>query len=173
MTHTEAKALIEEKINAAKELIENAKNGADLSILTTLGYYDDDLNEFESYNEREQLSVIGDIEIRLPSRDGDEDPFVSIGILCDLNRGEVKSDEALNDKLETFDSDIENFIKGLSNAESAEEFLTAESDRLNAEGEKLLKELEEKIAKLNKFMKIGTIAIIVLAVAVFAAKLLF
>lgn len=173
MTHNEARELIVKKIADAKALIESAKNGDALSVKTTLGYYDDKLNESDTYDERCETSLIGDVEIRLPSRDTDEDPFVSIGILCDLKRGEVSSQEALDSEIETFDEDIAKFVASLSNAESAEEFLTAESDKLNEESEKMIGELEEKLARLNKFMKIGTIAIIILAVAVFAAKLLF
>ena len=173
MTHNEARELIKKKIADAKALIESAKNGDALSVKTTLGYYDDKLNESDTYDERCETSLIGDVEIRLPSRDTDEDPFVSIGILCDLKRGEVSSQEALDSEIETFDEDIAKFVASLSNAESAEEFLTAESDKLNEESEKMVKELEEKLARLNKFMKIGTVALIVLAAIIIVAKMIF
>lgn len=173
MTHIDSRELIAKKISDAKALIENTKNGNALSVKTTLGYYDDNLNEAESYDGRGETSLIGDVEIRLPSRESDDDPFISIGILCDLKNGNVKSDEEFNEEIENFDNDIENFIKALSNAENAEEFLIAESDKFDAESEKLVKELEEKLARLNKFMKIGAVALAVLALVILAAKLLF
>ena len=173
MTHNEARELIEKKIADAKSLIESTKNGDALSVNTTLGYYDDNLQESENYDGKGETSLIGDVEIRLPSRDTDDDPLVSIGILCDLKRDEVKSENDFGEELENFDKDLENFVKALSGAEDEEQFLTAESDKLNEESEKLVKELEEKLARLNKFMKIGTIALVVFAVVIFAAKMLF
>ena len=173
MTYVEARELIEKKISDAKALIENTKNGNALALKTTLGYYDSRLVESASYDGRIDTSLIGDLEIRLPSRNEDDDPFISFGILCDLRRGEVKSEEALTEEIESFDEDIEKFIKALSNADNAEDFLTAESDKFNAEGERIFKEFEEKLAKQNKIMKIGMIALISLALVVLALKMLF
>lgn len=173
MTHSEARALIEKKICDAKALIENAKGGDALDVKTTLGYYDDDLNESAEYDERGETSLIGDVEIRLPSRDSEEDPFVSIGILCDLKRGDVKAEEGFAGELENFDKEIEEFVKALSNTENVEQFLTEASDKLDAESEKMVKELEQKLARLNKFMKIGTVALIVLAAIIIVAKMIF
>lgn len=172
MTHSEARALIEKKICDAKALIENAKGGDALDVKTTLGYYDDDLNESAEYDERGETSLIGDVEIRLPSRDSEEDPFVSIGILCDLERGDVKAEEGFAGELENFDKEIEEFVKALSNTENVEQFLTEASDKLDAESEKMVKELEQKLARLNKFMKIGTVALVVLAIVIIVAKTL-
>ncbi|MBQ3016379.1 MAG: hypothetical protein IJD79_06330 [Clostridia bacterium] len=172
MTHLEVKELFEKKSAEAKALIENTKNSSSLSVTPTLAYYDDELNESNSYDEKGETSIIADIEIRLAGRDGEDDPMISIGMLCDLKRGIVKSDEELEEETANFDKEISNFITKLSSAESVEDFITAESEKIDAENEKAVKELEEKLDKLTKYTKIGAFALIALAFLVALIKLL-
>ncbi len=172
MTHLEVKELFEKKAAEAKALVENTKNGSSLSVTPTLAYYDDELNESDNYDEKGETSIIADIEIRLLGRDGEDDPMISIGMLCDLKRGYVKSDEALEEEIANFDKEISEFITKLSSAESVEEFITTESEKIDAENEKSVKELEEKLDKLTKYTKIGAFALIALAFLIALIKLL-
>ena len=129
-------------------------------IKSEISYCDDKLIEAAEYDEKGETSIIGDLEIRIPGRDGEDDPFVSIGILSDLKGGYVKAPGELDEELANFDKEVNEFIKGLSSAESAEEFITAESARIDEENEKKVKEMEEKLDKLTKYTKIGAYSLL-------------
>ena len=171
MTHTEVRELFLKKLDDAQSSIESAKNAEALTVNTSISYVNDKYEESTEYDEKGSTSIIGSIEIKISGCDGEDAPFVSIGMIADLNRGRIKSDAELADSLDEFDDAISEFAVGLSSAESVEEFITAESKKLDEENERIVKELEEKLAKINKFMKIGTFALIGLLIITFALKL--
>ncbi len=172
MTHLEIRELFDKKLSEAKALIESAKNSEGLSIKQTLSYCDDDMNESPDYNEKGETSLIGDLEIRIKGRDGEEDPLVSLGLLCDIKGSKVKNSEELDDEFANFEKEVNEFIKGLSSAESTEEYITAESDRIDEENKQKVKELEEKLDKLTKYTKICTFSLIAIVFIVLLIKTL-
>lgn len=172
MTHLEIKELFGKKLSEAKALIESAKNSEGLTVKQTLSYCDDNLDESQEYNEKGETSLIGDLEIRIAGRDGEDDPIVSLGLLCDLKGSNVKKPEELDDEFANFEKELNEFIKGLSSAESTEEFITAESDRIDAENEQKVKELEEKLDKLTKYTKICAFSLIAIVFIILLIKTL-
>ena len=172
MTHTEVKELFEKKIFEAKSLIENTKNSENISIKPTLFYCDDNLVESEHYDGKSKTSLLADLEIRLIGRDSEDDPMLSIGLLCDLKRDCVENPDDLSKEITNFDNEITQFITGLSSAESTEEFVTSEFNKINEENEQKLKEMEEKLDKLTKYMKIGAYSVLAVLFIVLLIKAL-
>lgn len=173
MTHTEIRDLFEKKIYDAKALIEQTKNNEKISVKPTVFYCDDNFTESADYDEKGETSILADIEIRIAGRDGEDDPMISFGMLCDLKRGLVKDPSSLDNEIVTFDNDISEFVKGLSSAESTEDFITAEFNRMTEEGEQKVKELEEKLDKLTKYTKIGAYSVLAILFIVLLIKTIF
>ena len=166
MNHSDIRALFEKKISDALSSIKNAKNGDLLSVKASINYVDDKLVEKQTYNGRDNTSIVAAATVYAKGADTDEDPSYTISLLADIKNGSAKNPAELAGELENFDNELARFLSELSSAESVSELIRREDEKINEEGAKMVAELEESLAKMKKAGIIG-------AIVIFAVLLLF
>ena len=160
MNHSEIRELFENKISNALNSIKNAKNGDALSLNVSFSYVDDKLTEKQSYNGRDNTSLVASITAFSKGHDSDEDPSYTISLLSDLKCGEVKNPAELEEELLNFEEELERFLSELSSCEDVLAFITNEDEKITAEGEKMVAELEASLKKMKKAGIIGGIVLL-------------
>ena len=159
MNHYEIRELFEKKLTEASDAIINSKNGDKLSISKSISYIDDKLVEKQSYNGKEDTSIVASALIFEKGTNSDEDPSYEISLLADLKGGFVKNPAELEKELKNFDTELERFLYALSESEDVSAFIKAEDERISREGEKMVAELEASLAKMKKAGIIGGIVL--------------
>ena len=160
MTHIEVKAEFERKIEAAKERILASKHGNLLSAKSFLYYINDKLEEKDTYDEKEEISLVNSLLVFVCGAESDEDASYEISLLVDLKSGEVRNPDALENEFKAFDEELERFLAQASEAESAKALIQAEHERIDEAGKKIIAEVEASIAKLKKIGIIGGIVLL-------------
>lgn len=166
MNHSEIRAIFEKKISYALESIKNAKNGDKLTILATVTYVDDKLTEKQTYNGRDNTSIVATATVYVKDCETDEDPSYILSLLADIKSGVAKNPAELENELKSFDEELARFLSELSSSDDVSELIRREDERIDEEGAKMVAELEASIAKMKKAGLIGGIVL-------FAVLLLF
>ena len=159
MNHSDIRALFEKKMSDALDTIKNTKNGDLLSIKASIAYVDDKLVEKQTYNGRDNTSIVASATIYVKGADTDEDPSYSISLLADLKNGTAKNPGELEAELISFDNELARFLSELSSSDDVSELIRREDEKINETGAKMVAELEESLAKMKKAGIIGAIVL--------------
>ncbi|MBE6636153.1 MAG: hypothetical protein E7617_08240 [Ruminococcaceae bacterium] len=166
MTHEELIELIKERLDEAEALIGKCKNGDKIVITKNICYLNDDIEESTEWDPDKDMTVLGEMYVRLPGRCGEDDPHVSFAIAFDYTDGKFDTDEEITEEYMAFDGEVDMFLKRLSSADDIEAFVSSEHERQKKEVELAAMDFDRMLRKFKIYSWIGVAVAIVITVII-------
>ena len=160
MTLFEVRDRLEEVLYSQAKRFKNTG----IHVSTHITYENDDFDECTEDDKR-LSSIMGELHVKAEEMNDEDAIILGMSVNCE-NKNRISENELMSE-IERFEAEMDEFLPRLLAAENRAEFINAEIQRSEEETDKMIAELDETVARLDKGLKIGIavgVAVLVLGI---------